>query len=130
MTFEPEFLDVEDVMELHQQQIEEHGGSSGVRDQNRLDSAVAQPRMTFGGQYLHEDLFLMAAAYLYHIVKNHPFVDGNKRAGAMAALVFLDLNGHPIERPTMAIYDLAYSIAAEAMEKSAAAEMLRALARE
>lgn len=97
------------------------GGSGGVRDPILLDSAIAQPRATFGGEYLHGDLFLMASAYLYHIVKNHPFVDGNKRAGLAAALVFLDLNGHPVDRPTMALYELTDGVASGLIEKTAAA---------
>jgi death-on-curing protein len=89
----PEFLDVDDVLDRHAAQLEAFGGLDGVRDRSALESAVAQPRATFGGQFLHEGLFAMAAAYLYHIVKNHPFVDGNKRTGLDAATTFLDLNG-------------------------------------
>jgi death-on-curing protein len=70
----------------------------------------------------------MAAAYLYHIVKNHPFVDGNKRAGLAAALVFLELKGHPIERPTKALYELTIGVASGTIGKSAVADMLRELA--
>ena len=66
-----------------------YGGLPGLRDEGLLESAVAQAVATFGGEYLHNDIFQMAAAYLFHIVQNHPFVDGNKRAGAAAAVVFL-----------------------------------------
>lgn len=87
------FLSVEDVLFLHADTIAVDGGSEGIRDHGLLDAAVAMPRQQFGGQFLHEDLAAMAAAYLFHIAKNHPFVDGNKRAAVMSALAFLTLNG-------------------------------------
>ncbi len=89
----PQFLIVEDVLEIHEMQLERYGGGDGLRDQGLLESAVAQPQATFGGEFVHDGLLSMAAAYLFHIVSNHPFLDGNKRAGLLAALVFLDLNG-------------------------------------
>jgi death-on-curing protein len=72
---EPLFLDVEDVLALHADQLEVYGGSPGLRDRGLLESAVAQPQASFGGEFANEGLFAMAAAYLFHIVKNHPFVD-------------------------------------------------------
>ncbi len=83
-----DFLGLEDVLSLHANQVTLHGGEPGVRDLGLLESAIAQPRATFGGEFLHKDLFEMAGAYLYHIVQNHPFFDGNKRAGAVAASYF------------------------------------------
>ena len=87
------FLSVDDVLLIHSDTIENDGGSHGVRDHGLLDAAVAMPRQQFGGNFLHEDIAAMAAAYLFHIAQNHPFVDGNKRAAVMAALVFLQING-------------------------------------
>lgn len=89
----PEWLRVDDVLQIHQDQIERYGGSPDLRDPGLLTSAVETPRATFDGRRLHGDLFEIAAAYLFHLVQNHPFVDGNKRTGTAAALVFLDLNG-------------------------------------
>lgn len=89
----PTFLTLDEVIEIHRDMIQRYGGSLGVRDMGLLESAVATPQASFGGQYLHTDLFEMAAAYLFHIVQNHPFIDGNKRTGAMAAFTFLKLNG-------------------------------------
>jgi len=89
----PVFLTLQDALYIHQEQIRRLGGSDGVRDMGLLQSALAMPQAGFGGEFLHGDLFQMAAAYLFHIVLNHPFVDGNKRVGAMAADVFLQLNG-------------------------------------
>jgi death-on-curing protein len=89
---EPLFLALDEVLEIHEQQIELYGGSHGVRDQGALESTVAVPQATFGGEYLHPTIEAMAAAYLFHITQNHPFVDGNKRAGANTAITFLLLN--------------------------------------
>ena len=111
MTDEPIFLDVDDVLELHAAQLELFGGGTGVRDLGLLESAVAQPQTSFGGQFTHDGLYAMAAAYLFHIVSNHPFVDGNKRAGLLSALVFLDLNGVSIDQPSDALYELTMGVA-------------------
>lgn len=102
----PRFLSLDDVLESHAEQIAAYGGSDGVRDVGLLQSALAQPEAAFGGQFLHADLFEMAAAYLFHIVQNHPFVDGNKRVGLEAALLFLELNGHSLETTDEALVDL------------------------
>lgn len=89
----PTFLTLDEVIEIHRDMIERYGGSAGIRDVGLLESAVAMPQAGMGDQYFHTTVFEMAAAYLFHIVQNHPFVDGNKRVGAMAAFVFLKLNG-------------------------------------
>ncbi len=94
---EIEFLTVEVVLALHQRQLDRFGGGAGLRDRGLLESAIAQPQASFGGTFAHDGLFAMAAAYLFHIVSNHPFVDGNKRAGLLAAQVFLDVNGVTLE---------------------------------
>lgn len=121
---EPLFLDVEDVIEIHATQLEAHGGSPGLRDRGLLESAVAQPQASFGGELAHRGLFAMAAAYLFHIVSNHPFVDGNKRAGLLAALVFLDINGISIDLPSEALYELTMSVAEGRLQKPAIADEL------
>lgn len=72
----PEFLRLDDLLEIHRDQIERYGGVLGARDIGLLQSAIAQPCATFAGNYLHADLFEMAAAYLFHIARNHPFIDG------------------------------------------------------
>ena len=93
-----------------------------------LDSAISQPRATFGGQLLHADVFEMAAAYLYHIVQNHPFLDGNKRAGAVAALTFLDINGIEISAPKGDLYDLVIRVATGQADKAEITEFFRSRA--
>ena len=100
------FLTLDDVLESHQNQIDTYGGSHGIRDLGLLESAIAQPEASYGGQYLHADLFEMAAAYLYHLVMNHPFVDGNKRVGLEVALIFLEINGVAVEASDDELVDL------------------------
>lgn len=93
----PEFLGIDEVVEIHKDQIARYGGEPGIRDVGLLQSAVAMPQAAYGGEFLHADVFAMAAAYLFHIVKNHPFIDGNKRVGTVAAIVFLALNGFELD---------------------------------
>jgi len=90
---EPVFLGLDEVIQIHHDQIKRYGGHAGIGDVGILKSTVAMPSTTFDGNYLHKDIYEMAAAYLFHIVRNHPFVDGNKRTGAVASVVFLMLNG-------------------------------------
>ena len=80
-------------MDLHAEAVERFGGMAGVRERGLLESAVAMPMAGFGGEFLHVGLAAMAVAYLFHLIKAHPFVDGNKRTGCLAAMVFLDANG-------------------------------------
>jgi death-on-curing protein len=122
---EPRFLSVEDVIEVHADQIERYGGSLGVRDVELLRSAVGMPEAGFGDQYLHADLFEMAAAYLYHIVQNHPFVDGNKRTGTMAAFVFLKLNGLTLDADESVFEPLVLKSAQGQIDKPAIADFFR-----
>jgi death-on-curing protein len=89
---DPVFLALDEVLEIHEQQIGMYGGSYGLRDPGALESAVAVPQSTFGGEYLHPTMHAMAAAYLFHLVQNHAFIDGNKRVGANAAITFLLMN--------------------------------------
>ncbi|MDP1560230.1 MAG: type II toxin-antitoxin system death-on-curing family toxin, partial [Pirellulaceae bacterium] len=88
-----------------------YGGGTGLRDIGLLESALAQPQASFDGEYLHHDVFEMAAAYLYHIVLNHPFVDGNKRVALASSLVFLEINGILIEASDDELVDLTVAAA-------------------
>ena len=126
---QPEFLAVEDILLIHADQLERYGGLSGIRDRGLLVSAVAMPRSTYGGELLHGDLFAMAAAYLFHITRNHPFLDGNKRTGAAAALVFLDLHGIEVAATDDALYDLVIAVAKGDTGKDAVEQFLRANSR-
>lgn len=86
-------LSVETVRQIHAEALRRFGGSDGVRDENLLASAVLTPQSSFGGKSPYADLVEIAAAYLFYLCGNHPFVDGNKRTAMMAAIVFLRLNG-------------------------------------
>ena len=124
----PEFLDREDVLDIHALQMARYGGADGLRDPGLLASALAQPQATFAGDFVHDGLFAMAAAYLFHIVSNHPFLDGNKRTGLLSALVFLDLNGIAMERESARLYDLTMAVAEGRADKKKVAEMLARVA--
>ena len=121
----PEFLTLEDVLELHAGQIKSYGGSEGLRSSDLLQSAIAQPWVTFGGQFLHTDIYQMAAAYLFHLVQNHPFIDGNKRLGLEAALVFLELNGQSIEADDEQLVELVLGVAQGQIDQTQIAEFFR-----
>ena len=86
------FLSIEHILAVHDRMIMEFGGDSGVRDRALLESAAAMPMAQYDGKYLHRNLAEMAAAYLFHLCRNHPFVDGNKRTALASAEVFLLLN--------------------------------------
>jgi len=90
---DPVFLTIDEVTEIHRHMLVKYGGLGGIRDSSLLRGAVELPKATFEGEFLHEDLCGIAAAYLFYIVMDHPFIDGNKRTGAIAAYVFLRKNG-------------------------------------
>ena len=124
------FLNWVNVMDIHNYQIKHFGGELGLRDKALLESALGGIQLTFGGQYLYPTIYHQATASLYHIVKNHPFVDGNKRAGAMAAVVFLELNGYHFNAPPDVFANLVYRVAAEQFEKNEILEFFQKYAKE
>jgi len=124
----PLFLDIDRVVRTHLNLIERYGGETGVRDIGLLHSAIAMPQASFGGEYLHKNLFEMAAAYLFHIVQNHPFIDGNKRTGAAAAIIFLDMNGVEIEADEEGLVAMALRVACGQAGKKEVADFFRHLA--
>ena len=107
-------------MGLHERQIERYGGATGMRDLGLLQSAVAMPQAAFGGTWLHGSLEEMAAAYLFHIASNHPFVDGNKRTAAIAMIVFLRLNRLVPTFESDELYTLTNGVAAGKISKAEA----------
>jgi death on curing protein len=125
VTPEPILLTIDEIAAIHVDQIDRYGGSHGVRDSNGLESAIAQPSATFSGKYLHPNLFSMAAVYLYHLVQNHPFVDGNKRVGTVTALVFLELNDIRIDADPDELADFVIEVAKGRVSKEKIAAYLR-----
>ncbi|MFZ5828581.1 MAG: type II toxin-antitoxin system death-on-curing family toxin [Planctomycetota bacterium] len=122
---QPLFLDLDRVLRTHRSLIEHYGGAEGIRDVGLLHSAIAMPQASFGGEFLHKDLFEMAAAYLYHIVQNHPFLDGNKRTGAATAIVFLTINGIELQGDEEGLVELTLAVAQGTSGKQQIADFFR-----
>ncbi len=121
----PVFLTLDEVLALHADQIERYGGSAGLKDAALLESALAAPQATFDGVLLHGSLPEQAAAYLFHLVKNHPFVDANERIGLAAALAFLGLNGLWLEAEPDALAELVVAVASSQADKAEVAVFLK-----
>ena len=121
----PAFLTLDEVLAIHADQIARYGGRPGLRDLGLLESALAMPRTTFGRMYLHPSLPEMAAAYLFHLAGNHPFVDGNKRVGLTAAIAFLGLNGLWLEADPDELAELVLRTARGEARKAEVAEFIR-----
>jgi death-on-curing protein len=119
------YLTAEQVVFIHAFVVDETGGSHGVRDLGLLESAVARPQATFGGEDLHPDLFLKAAALLHALIQNHPFVDGNKRTGALAVILFLELNGYSLIAKNKELESFALRVALSKIGLSEIADWLR-----
>ncbi|WP_448267858.1 type II toxin-antitoxin system death-on-curing family toxin [Nostoc sp. DSM 114159] len=113
----PKFLTISQVLNIHQRQIQRFGGTSGVRDEGLLDSALAQPQATFGGELLHPTIHEQAAAYLYHLAMNHPFIDGNKRTAFAVMLTFLSLNGYTLNLSQEQAYNLVIQVVQKEISK-------------
>lgn len=114
---EPLFLSLDEVLEIHEQQIDRYGGAPGLRDAAALESSVATPQATFGGAFLHPSIPAMAAAYLFHLCRNHAFIDGNKRVGTNAAITFLLMNGWLPTFDQEELADLVLSVASAELTK-------------
>ena len=120
----PRFLELDEILAIHDDRIRKYGGSSGIRDLRFLQSAMGNAAATFDCVFLHETVFEMAAAYLFGICRNHPFVDGNERTAVACALVFLRLNGERIIADEDDFYDLVIGVAVGRATKSAVAVFL------
>ncbi|HAT12173.1 MAG TPA: type II toxin-antitoxin system death-on-curing family toxin [Planctomycetes bacterium] len=122
----PRFITWDEALAIHADQIGRYGGTPGLRDEGLLRSALAQPEASFGGEWLHPTLADMAAAYMYHLAQNHPFVDGNKRVATVCGLHFLHLNGQTIVADQDAFADIILAIAGGRAGKDDLATWLRA----
>lgn len=119
------YLTVGEVLEIYRRVIELSGGLVGIRDLGALESAVAQPRMTFAGEDLYSTITEKAAALGYSIIQNHPFVDGNKRTGHAAMETYLLLNGREIAAGVDEQVEIILSIASGKMDREAFATWLK-----
>lgn len=122
----PKFIADFQVLAIHLDQVESFGGTPGVRDEGLLDSALAQPQATFGGELLHPTIHEQAAAYLYHLAMNHPFVDGNKRTAFAVMIAFVELNGYRLNLSQ----EEAYSLVMQVVQRKMAKEDLSAFLQE
>ncbi len=120
---EPVFLSREAVDLIHEASLRAFGGADGIRDENALESALAQP--VHEHFYRQADLFQIAAAYAFHIAENQPYIDGNKRTGLLSALNFLAQNGIMSAEPVDAYYDAMIDIVEKRLDKAGLAAMFR-----
>jgi death-on-curing protein len=120
---EPEWLDMDIVIDIHAQQLAMFGGPAGIRDRGMLESALGRPQNKFA--YGEHDLAALAAAYAFGIARNHPFVDGNKRAALAAMIVFLNLNGIDLLVPEVEMTAAILAVAAGEVEEEILAQWLR-----
>ena len=119
------YLSLAEVIELHRRVIAQSGGIAGLRDSGALESAVAQPHMSFGGEDLYPDLTEKASALGFSLIKNHPFLDGNKRIGHAAMETFLVLNGQEIEASVAEQEDIILQVAAGDLDRDGFTAWLR-----
>ena len=119
MAKEPQWVALSVVLAIHDEQLAEHGGGAGLRDEGLLESALSRPRNLFS--YENADMPQLAAAYAYGICKNHPFVDGNKRTSLVVAELFLALNGLGLDATDLECVELWRSVAAGDVDEQALA---------
>jgi len=111
------FLDKDTILYFHYDLITRYGGSRGVRDDNLQESALAQPQTTLNGKFLYNNIYEMASAYGYHLCKNHPFIDGNKRITLIAMYTFLYVNGYELNIGEKEMYLLIMGVANNSISK-------------
>jgi death-on-curing protein len=119
------YLSIEQIEELHDLQMEQFGGASGLRDRGGLEAAAARPAMTFGGEDLYPDIPVKAAALLHSLVMNHPYVDGNKRIAVNVAEFFSELNGYRLEASDKELENVTLAVARGEMDAEPLAIWLR-----
>lgn len=110
MDFQIIYLTLEQILIIHQDQIERYGGTHGLRDLALLESAIFRPQSSFSSKELYKTIFDKTAALMHSLILNHPFIDGNKRTGIVSALVFLELNGFRLEVGTKELIKTALKI--------------------
>jgi len=118
------FLDKETILAFHRDQVTTYGGKKGIRDEGLLKTTLTQPKASFGGEYVHSNIFEMAAAYGFHICKNHPFFDGNKRTALVAIYTFLYVNGYRLQADKKGFYAVIIDLTNGKLEKEELAKFL------
>lgn len=118
------YLDTSQILAIHNEIIEQTGGSKGIRDVPLFDSAVARPKAAFAEEDLYPDIFSKAAALGHSLICNHPFIDGNKRTGYMSMRIFLNLNGYDIKASSREKYRFVIEIAKKVKDEKAISKWL------
>lgn len=118
-------MTLDEVLALHADQVERYGGALGIRDLALLESAIAAPTASYQGEFLHGSLYEIAAAYLFHLVKNHPFVDGNKRVALISTIVFLGFNDLALTAEPDELTSLVLGVADGSVSKAEVAVFLK-----
>lgn len=119
------YLSVKDVLLLHNMAVDESGGSHGLRDLGLLESAVARPQASFGGQDLYPNIFFKSAALIHGLLRNHPFVDGNKRTSMFSAMTFLEINGYQFDARQKEVVNFTLKVENEKLEVEEIAKWLK-----
>lgn len=124
------YLNIEEVITLHEYAIQRFGGLLGVRDRGRLEAAIAAPQQTMFGDELYPDIWSKAAIVILLLIKNHPFIDGNKRVGLYAMLRFLEINGYTFsEISNDELYEFTLKVATSSLDKDDIAAWLKTYVR-
>ncbi len=110
------YLTLEQILFIHEDQIERYGGTSGLRNLELLESAIFRPQSSFDGRDLYENIFEKAASLMLSLIHNHPFVDGNKRTGVVSGLVFLEINGFSLQVQQDELIETALAIATKKLD--------------
>ncbi|MEA5514336.1 type II toxin-antitoxin system death-on-curing family toxin [Nodularia sp. UHCC 0506] len=121
----PKLVEKEDVLNIQNKLIIQYGGLCGIRDEGLLDSAIAQPQATYGGELLYPTIVEQGAAYLFHIIKNHAFVDGNKRTGYGVLVAFLNQNDYELDMTPEEAEKLTTQVADNKVDKEQLIEKLK-----
>lgn len=119
------FLTLQEAIDIHDELIFLYGGKHGIRDEGLLDSAISQPKHAFAGNYIYQNFFEKAAAYFFHRIKNHPFIDGNKRTSSAIAILFLKYKGCKIFFEQNKLCNLAVKTATSKLSKKEIAQIFR-----
>jgi len=119
------YLSLEEILILHEYQIETYGGKAGINDIRMLESSVLRPQTTFDGKDLYEDIYEKAVALLFSLIKNRPFVDGNKRIALHATITFLELNGSVVNIADKKLVRMCLDISNNLIDEKRAVEIIK-----
>ncbi len=120
------YLELDEALRIHECAIQRYGGSPELRDLGLLESALAQPKQTMFGEDLYPDVAAKAAILVFSLVKNHPFVDGNKRTGFLCLMRFLQVNGYALAATYDELYQFTLDVATSALDKERVTAWIRA----